>query len=154
MAPSDHWTRPESVVRAVFATATVVFGGLALLIREPRLFVAAGICGALWTVWDVFWNRLIAPGSAWMFRTLTEGTGGDLPNIRPTLDDTIRLLESHLAGTAHRRVRIQAAIRLEEIFRTVRKDPVRAREVLARARVLFPDAPELAALDRERESAP
>jgi hypothetical protein len=154
MAPSDDWTRPESVVRAVFATATVVFGGLGLLLREPRLLVAAGVCGALWTLWDVFWNRWIAPGGSWLFRSLTEGTGGDLPNLRPSLDDTIRLLENHLAGAAHPRVRIQAAIRLEEIFRTVKRDPARAREVLARARALFPDAPELAAPDRERESAP
>lgn len=152
MTPSDSWTRPESVVRAVFATATVVFAGLGLLVREPRLFIAAGICGVLWTVWDVFWDRWIAPGSAWMFRTLTEGTGGEPANIRPTLDDTIRLLESHLAGTAHPRVRIQAAIRLEEIYRTVKKDPAKAREVLARARSAFPDAPELAALDREEKA--
>jgi hypothetical protein len=149
MTSSDRWTRPEAVVRAVFATATIVFGGLGLVIRERRLLVAAGIFGILWTVWDVFWDRWIAPGSAWMFRTFTEGTGGNLPDIRPTLDDTIRLLERHLAGTASRRVRIQAAIRLEEIYRTVRKDPARARDVLARARALFPDAPELEALDRE-----
>jgi hypothetical protein len=142
MTPSDSWIRPGSVVRAVFATATVVFTGLGLLVREPRLFVAAGICGILWTVWDVFWDRWIAPGSAWMFRTLTEGTGGDPVNMRPTLDDTIRLLESHLAGAAHPRVRIQAAIRLEEIYRTVKKDPDRARSVRERARALFPDAPE------------
>ena len=148
MTPSDHWTRPEAVVRAVFATAAVVFAGLGLLIREPRLLIAAGVFGILWTLWDVFWDRWIAPGSAWMLRTLTEGTGGDLPNIRPTLDDTIRLLENHLAGTASPRVRIQAAIRLEEIYRTVKKDPVRARELLVRARVLFPDSPELAALDQ------
>jgi hypothetical protein len=77
-----------------------------------------------------------------MFRTLTEGTGGDPVNMRPTLDDTIRLLESHLAGAAHPRVRIQAAIRLEEIYRTVKKDPDRARSVRERARALFPDAPE------------
>jgi hypothetical protein len=143
MAPSDSWTRPEAIVRAVFATATVVFGGLGLLVREPRLFIAAGICGILWTIWDVFWDRWIAPGSTWMFRTLTEGTGGgNLPNVRPTLDDTIRLLENHLAGAAHPKVRIQAAIRLEEIYRTVKKDPERAREVRARARALFPDATE------------
>jgi hypothetical protein len=152
MAPPDRWTRPEAVVRAVFATGTLVFGGLGLVIREPRLLVAAGICGILWTVWDVFWDRWIAPGGGWILRALTEGTGGDLPNIRPTLDDTIRLLESHLAGTASARVRIQAAIRLEEIYRTVRKDPARARDVLTRARALFPDAPELAALDREGDA--
>src|SRR5512134_2652076 len=111
MPPSDRWTQPEAVVRAVFAAATFLFGGLGLGLGERRLLIAAGICGILWTVWDVFWERWIAPGSAWMFRTFTEGTGGDLPNTRPTLDDTIRLLERHLAGTATPHVRIQAAIR-------------------------------------------
>ncbi len=42
---------------------------------------------------------------------------------RPTLDDTIRLLESHLSQGASRSVEIQAAIRLEEIYRTVKQDP-------------------------------
>ena len=143
MSSSDGWLRPEAVVRAVFGTATVVFGGLGIVLREGRLLAAAGICGILWTLWDVFWDRLIAPGTTWAFRTLTEGTGGPPPNIRPTLDDTIRLLESHLRSDASQHVKTQAAIRLEEIYRTVRKDPARAGEVVRRIRELYPDAPEL-----------
>jgi len=139
---SDGWIRPEAVVRAVFGTATIVFGGLGLLLREGRLLAAAGICGVLWTLWDVFWDRLIAPGSTWAFRTFTEGAGGPPPNVRPTLDDTIRLLEGHLEGNANRHVKIQAAIRLEEIYRTIRKEPVRAAQTARRIQALYPDAPE------------
>jgi hypothetical protein len=122
-----------------------VFGGLGLVIRDGRLLVAAGAFGILWTVWDVLWDRVIGPATEWGFRTLTEGTGSAPPNIRPTLDDTIRLLESHLARDAARSVHIQAALRLEEIYRTIRKDPARARAVLMAARERYPDAPELAA---------
>jgi len=144
MSGSDRGIRPEAIVRGVFATATIVFGGLGLVIREGRLLVAAGAFGILWTVWDVLWDRVISPGTEWGFRTLTEGVGSAPPNIRPTLDDTIRLLESHLARDASRSVHIQAALRLEEIYRTVRKDPVSARAVLVAARERYPDAPELA----------
>jgi hypothetical protein len=145
MSPSEGWNRPEAVVRNVFAAATILFGGLGLVIREGRLLMAAGAFGILWTVWDVLWNRVIAPGMEWGFRTLTEGTGGPPPNIRPTIDDTIRLLESHLARDASRAVHIQSALRLEEIYRTLRKDPARARAVLDAARARYPDAPELEA---------
>ena len=145
MSPPDRWTQPEIIVRTVFATAAVVFGGLGLVLREGRLLVAAGLCGILWTVWDVLWTRIIGPGTEWGFRALTEGAGGPPPNIRPTIDDTIRLLESHLARDASRAVHIQSALRLEEIYRTIRKDPARARAVLDAARRRYPDAAELAA---------
>jgi hypothetical protein len=141
--------RPEIVVRSLFATATVIFGVLGLVIRDGRFFVAAGIFGAVWTLWDFVWGRLIEPASTWAFRTLTEGAGGAPPNIRPTLDDTIRLLESHLERDASQSVHIQAALRLEEIYRTIRKDPDRARAVLARAQARYPDSPELEARSQE-----
>jgi hypothetical protein len=146
MSSPDRWTRPEAVIRGIFATAALVFGALGLVLREGRVLVAAGIFAALWTLWDVVWDRLIEPGSTWAFRALTEGTGSAPPNIRPTLDDTIRLLESHLASGASRHVKIQAAIRLEEIYRTIRKDAARAREVTLRISALYPDAPELVKL--------
>jgi hypothetical protein len=50
MASSDDWLRPDAVVRAVFATATLLLGGLGVVLREGRLLAAAGICGILWTV--------------------------------------------------------------------------------------------------------
>jgi len=153
MSSSDRWIRPEAIIRGVFATATIVFGGLGLVIRDGRLLIAAGTFGLLWTVWDVLWDRVIGPGTEWGFRALTEGVGSAPPNIRPTLDDTIRLLESHLARDTSRSVHIQAALRLEEIYRTIRKDPGSARAVLVAARARYPDAPELAARMEASEAA-
>lgn len=153
MSSPGRWTQPEAVVRIAFATATIVFGGLGLVIGDGRLLVAAGAFGVLWTVWDVLWHRIIGPGAEWGFRTLTEGADAAPPNIRPTLDDTIRLLESHLARTASRSVHVQAALRLEEIYRTIRKDPARARAVLDAAQTRYPDAPELAARRDALEAA-
>jgi hypothetical protein len=135
--------RPEAVVRAVFAAATVLFGVLGLLLGEGRLLIAAGLCGTLWTLWDVIWGRVVGPFGTWAFRSLSEGPDGPLAIDRPTLDDTVRLLESHLEHRAGRHVEIQSALRLEEIYRTVRKDPARARAVLERVRERYPDAPEL-----------
>jgi hypothetical protein len=142
MSPSLQ-ERPDLIVRNVFATATVVFGLLGLVLREDRFLAAAGVCGILWTLWDVVWSRILGPGGQWALRTFTEGAGGPPPNVRPTLDDTIRLLESHLDHGATEEVQVQAAIRLEEIYRTIRKDPVRARAVIARVRARFPDSEEL-----------
>jgi hypothetical protein len=145
MSSVDPFQRPDRIVRFAFALASVVFGLLGLTLRSGRLLAAAGICGVVWTVWDVLWDRWVEPAGTWTFRALTEGIDEEPSNTLPTLDDTIRLLEHHLAGEASRHVRIQAALRLEEIYRTVRKDPTLAEDVLNRALALYPDAPELLA---------
>jgi len=148
MSPFERYTNPGVVVRAVFAAATVVFVVLGLGLRSARLLAAAAVFGLLWTLWDVLWDRVLGPGGAWAARVLTEGVGEAPAANRPTLDDTIRLLEHHLAHGADRHVEIQSAIRLEEIYRTVRKDPQRAREILEAVRRKYPDADELARHDR------
>jgi hypothetical protein len=142
MSRFNLYERPDLIVRGLFAAATVVFGAAGLLLRETRFLAAAGAFGVVWTLWDVLWERVIAPMGQWMFRTLTEGAGGPPPNVRPTLDDTVRLLESHLEHDASASVQVQAAIRLEEIYRTIHKDPAKARAVIARVRARFPDAQE------------
>ena len=148
MTPNPEYQKPTVVVRAVLAVATVGFGAVGLALGEPRLLAAAGALGLVWTAWDVLWDRVLGPAADWITRVLTEGVSeGPPPDTRPTLDDTIRLLESHLARDAARSVHVQAAIRLEEIYRTVRKDPDRARDVIARIRARYPDAPELARLE-------
>ncbi len=145
MTPTPRYTHPAAIGRAVFAVATVLFAAAGVGLRSGRLLAAAGACGILWSLWDVFWDRLVGPVGGWLARTLLEGdAAGPPPNTRPTLDDTIRLLESHLAHGTSRAVEIQAAIRLEEIYRTIRKDPDRARAVIARVRARYPDAVELA----------
>jgi hypothetical protein len=149
MTLTGRYQSPIAVVRAVLAVASVAFGVVGLALGEPRVLAAAGALAILWTAWDVLWTRVLGPAVDWATRALTEGVSGPSTDTRPTLDDTIRLLESHLARDAARSVHIQAAIRLEEIYRTVRKDPERAREVIARIRSRYPDAEELARFQRD-----
>jgi hypothetical protein len=152
MSPSERYQSPGVVVRAVFAGATVIFLVLGLTLRSARLLGAAAVFGLVWTLWDVLWNRVLGPGGAWAARALTEGVGETPAATRPSLDDTVRLLENHLAHGADRHVEIQAAIRLEEIYRTIRMDPERAREVLERVRRKYPDSEELKRHDGIRKS--
>ena len=148
MSPSEPYLNPGSVVRGVFAAATVLCLVLGLGLQSAKLLAAGGAFGLIWTLWDVLWSRVLGPGGGWVARVLTEGVGETPAATRPTLDDTIRLLENHLAHGADRHVEIQAAIRLEEIYRTIRKDPARAREILEMVRRKYPDAEELKRHDR------
>jgi hypothetical protein len=152
--PGPEYQKPTVVVRAALAVATVGFGVLGLALGAPRFLAAAGVLGIIWTAWDVMWDRVLGPAADWITRVLTEGLSEGPPaDTRPTLDDTIRLLESHLARDAARSVHLQAAIRLEAIYRTVRKDPARAREVIAAIRARYPDAPELARFEETGDGA-
>jgi len=139
-----HRLSAPTIGRAVLGTATVLFLVIALLLRDdPRWYVAAGTAGVFWTLWDLVWSHVLAPLGRWIVQAFSGGLAGPPPNVRPTLEDTIRLLESHVAGKAARGVQLQAAIRLEEIYRMVKKDPGRARDVIRRMRDRFPDAVEL-----------
>lgn len=145
MTPLGPYTSPGRIVRAALATATIGFGVLGLTLGVPRLLMAAGAFGIMWTLWDIVWDRLFVPFGDWAARTLTQGgVGVSNPQMRPTMQDTIRLLENHLEHGAARSVEIQAAIRLEEIYRTVRKNPAKARDVVRRISAKYPDATELA----------
>ena len=137
------------IVRAAFGFATIVFAVIGFLLgSDPRWFAASGAFGLIWTLWGWAHDHILSPFGEWLARA-GAGDVGQLKvgGLRPTLDDTIRLLESHLAGGASRHVQIHAAIRLEEIYRTIKKDRVRAAEVMSRVRTLYPDAPELERLD-------
>lgn len=143
MFPDD--LSPAAVVRGFLAAATVVFGSVALFVGDARWFAASGAFGLMWVGWDFLSGHLFGPFGDWLSRLwLGEvGTEPGAANLRPTLDDTVRLLENHLRPGVARSVVVQAAIRLEEIYRTIKDDPVKAREVIARARELVPDAEEL-----------
>lgn len=143
----------SAIVRRVFGGATIVFGAIGLLLRDdPRWFAASGACGALWLAWDVLRDHVLAPFGEWVHHALSGGiTGGPAPNTRPTLEDTIRLLESHIAGEASRGVQINAAIRLEEIYRLIKKDEAKARDVIERVRGRFPDAVELGSYRKQED---
>lgn len=137
------------VVRLIFATATIVLLLAAFLIRsEPRLFVASAVCGAIWWAWDLLMEYVAVPLGDWVSTQLLGGGIGTLPpQARPNLEEVIQLLEGHLRRGASRKVDINSAIRLEEIYRTVKKDPGRAREAIRLAKERYPDAPELARYD-------
>jgi hypothetical protein len=136
---------PAAIVRGFMAAATVVFALVGLLVRDARWFAASGAFGVMWLMGDLLTAHFLDPLGDWLSR-LWSGlgdAGADTPNLRPTLDDTVRRLEGHLRSGVARSVVVQAAIRLEEVYRTVKNDPVRARDVIARARQLAPDAEEL-----------
>lgn len=134
------------VVRLIFGTATIVLLVAAFVVRsDPRLFVASAACGVIWWVWDLLVEYVATPLGDWVSRQLLGGGIGALPpQVRPNLEEVVRLLEGYLQRGASRRVDINAAIRLEEIYRTVKKDPARARGAIRLAKERYPDAPELA----------
>jgi hypothetical protein len=133
------------VVRGIFGSATIAFAGVGFVVREdPRWFVASGMCGIVWWSWDLLLEYVFGPLGDWVSDQLIGGgVMGSSAGMRPNMEETIALLENHLGRGASRKVDINAAIRLEEIYRTVKNDPQRAREVIRIARERYPDAPEL-----------
>jgi hypothetical protein len=140
------------VIRSVFGTATVAASVIALFGNEPRWFAFAGVTGLVWWGWDLMLQHVFVPVGDWVMGAFT---GGELDSeareTRLTLDDNIRLLERHLVNRTSQKVDINSAIRLEEIYRTVKKDPERARRVIEQVLERYPDAPELERFKRADE---
>ncbi len=143
MASEHHPVKAGTIVRVAFATATLVFAAAGLLLGgETSLLAAAGVFGTIWLAWDLLAEYAVQPLTDWLRDAVSDAGGGARPP-RLSLDDTVRLLENHLARPTDRRVDLNAAIRLEEIYRTVKNDPARARRVIEIARERYPEAPEL-----------
>ncbi|MBI2615327.1 MAG: hypothetical protein HYW52_06595, partial [Gemmatimonadetes bacterium] len=89
---------PGAVVRGFLAAATLVFALAGLLARDARWFAASGAFGVMWLGWDFLTAQLFDPLGDWFSRLWSGGAAGgrDAANLRPTLDVTVRLLESHL----------------------------------------------------------
>ena len=69
-----HRLTATSLVRRILGTATIAFLGIGFLVSEdPRWFVAGGLTGILWTLWDIVWERLLAPFGDWLVAGLTGG---------------------------------------------------------------------------------
>jgi hypothetical protein len=150
MAAPGPYASPRIVGRRLLATATVV-AALLGLVGDARWFAASGAFGIAWWGWDFIWGNVFGPLGSWFTGMLTGTSSVESPPDL-TVDDTIRLLEHHLAADGvPRHVQIQAALRLAEIYRLSKQDPQRAREVLERTRERWPDAPEL---QPPRESPP
>jgi len=127
---------------------TTVSGGtwaaimLGFVTHDKRWFAASALLGAMWFAADSLTARIFSPLMEFLLGWFQGDK--DLPvEVRPTADDTIRLLEHHIENNADRHVQIQAALRLADIYRAVYRDHDKAALVLERVRARFPDAPEL-----------
>ncbi len=147
MAGTGPFESPSAVGRTMFGAATVITALLGLA-GDARWFAASGGFGAAWWAWDFLWDNVVGPVGDWFTGMLTGSTSVEEPPDL-TLDDTIRLLESHLAADGvTRHVQIQSALRLAEIYRLNRNDPVKAKAVIEQVRARWPDAPELKVFER------
>jgi hypothetical protein len=142
---SESKVTMSGAVRLVLGLATLVFAVAGFVFdRNTQLFVAAGACATMWWAWDFLVEFVFEPIEAFAHHLLQGGAVQGDPSIhRPTLDDTVRLLENHLANPTSAKVDINAAIRLEEIYRTAKKDSAKAQAVIRTVRERYPDAPEL-----------
>jgi len=142
-------TSPSTVGRLMLGMATV-FTAVLGLAGDARWFAASGALGTAWWAWDWLFANLFGPAGTWFFGMLTGETGVEEPPDL-SLDDTIRLLESHLATDGvTRHVQIQSALRLAEIYRLNRHDEAKAQAVIQKVRERFPDAPELAMFEKNQ----
>jgi len=137
--------RVATAIRGIFGTATVGTFVVAVLVRDdPRWFAVSGTCGLIWWGWDLLLEHILLPIGDWLMSVFAGGALTSPPaGARPSLEDTITFLEGHLERRASPRVEINAAIRLEEIYRTVKKDPERAKRVVDLVLERYPNAPKL-----------
>lgn len=144
MSARPRFDSPSAVGRAFFGGATIVTALMGVA-GDKRWLAASGAFGVAWWGWDFVWENVLGP----LGGLVTGILGGSVEVEDPpdlTLDDTVRLLESHLASDGvPRHVQIQSALRLAEIYRLGRHDPAKADAVLQRVRERWPDAPELKA---------
>jgi hypothetical protein len=134
------------IVRTLFGTATATLLVAAFALGgNPRVFAAAAACGTVWWAWDVLAVHVFAPVGEWITDVIVGGgVGASDASTRPSLDEVVEMLERHLERPTSRQLDINAAIRLEEIYRTVKQDPAASRRVVEVVRSRYPDAPELA----------
>lgn len=132
---------PSLVVRRVFATLAIGFGaaGLTVLRGDPKVLAAAGAFGLMWTGWDLLVDHIVTPLLELASHIGHGAAMGGPVNTRPTLDETIRYLHGHIDGDASPAVKLQAGLRLEEIYRLVKKDEAKGRKVLEDMLLRFPD---------------
>jgi hypothetical protein len=147
MLPHRDSPPPGAVVRWALSAATIVFLVAGLLGKSTGALVASGAFGTMWWAWDLLNENVFAPFGNWLSGLLSgdvlAGDDGD----PLTLQDTIELLEHRLRPGVAPHIVIQAALRLEEIYRLDQHDSAKARAVIARARELVGDAPQLKRYD-------
>ncbi len=114
-------TSPATVGRLMLGMATI-FTAVLGLAGDARWFAASGALGTAWWAWDWLFANLVGPAATWFLGMFTGESGvEEAPDL--SLDDTIRLLEDHLAAEGvTRHVQIQSALRLAEIYRLNQHD--------------------------------
>ncbi len=149
MSGSGSTISASVVGRVAFGAATI--GSALLGLLDARWFAASAAFGGVWWAWDTLCDNVFPP----LGRLFTSAIGGSSDVVEPpelTVDDTVRLLESHLAADAvPRHVQIQSALRLAEIYRLNKNDPAKAEEVLRRVKDKWPDSPELTTFERMQQ---
>ena len=138
---------PLAVVRWALGAATIVSLLAGLLGKSTGALVASGAFGTMWWAWDLLNDNVLTPFGQWLSGLLSGDALARDDNDPLTLDETAELLEHRLQAGVAPHIVIQAALRLEEIYRMDRHDPAKARTVIARARELVGDAPELKRYD-------
>jgi hypothetical protein len=138
----DAMFSPTGIVRAFLATGTAVFAILGLVFRsDPRWFAASGLCGLLWGGWGLLSDHVLHPLAEWSSQFLFRSSRGAVTGpIQSGIQATIRDLEQRLEARLSRESDIRTARVLEEIYRTVRKDPANAARVIAIVRTRYPGA--------------
>jgi hypothetical protein len=145
--------QPGAVVRWALGVATLTFLVAGLMGKSSSALVASGAFGTMWWAWDLINDNVFRPLADWMSGLLSGDVLADDDSDPLTLDETAELLEHRLRPGVAPHIVIQAALRLEEIYRIDKHDPAKARAVIARARELVGDAPQLKRYDAEAGEA-
>ena len=127
------------VVHAGLASATLVFAAIGFLTGDTRFYLASGLTGTMWWLWDWVVDTVFAPISDFVFAALEGDLDLPLADDRMTADDTICLLESRFERAVSYEADYQVAMRLADLYRAVRKDPARVKWVFAVMRQRYPD---------------
>jgi hypothetical protein len=139
--------QPGAVVRWALGAATLTFLVAGLLVKSSSALVASGAFGTMWWAWDLINDNVFTPLADWMSRVLAGDVLAGDDSDPLTLDQTAKLLEHRLKPGVAPHIVIQAALRLEEIYRMDKRDPAKARAVIVRARELVGDVPQLKRYD-------
>jgi hypothetical protein len=145
--PGQDDPPPGAIVRWALGAATLASLVIGLLGKSSGALVASGAFGTMWWAWDLLNDHVLTPFGDWLSGLLSGDVLAADDSDPLTLDDTAELLEHRLKPGVAPHIVIQAAIRLEEIYRTARQDPAKARGVIERARELVCKVPQLARYD-------
>lgn len=127
------------IIPGGFAFLTLVFAVIGVATGDARWYLASGLGGTLWWLWDFVADYVFAPIGELFFRVLQGDS--DLPpaNVRPTGEETIGLLEERVERTVSAESDVHAALQLADLYRAFQKDPMRARAVIEMMRARYPD---------------